>query len=70
MICIVNFLNKTFAQAFVLLTIFKHEICSRDHVMSERKHQMKIKKEVQRKVQKDIEEEGKQAGANAKKYNL
>lgn len=42
----------------------------RDHVMSERKHQMKIKKEVQRKVQKDIEEEGKQAGANAKKYNL
>jgi flagellar biosynthesis/type III secretory pathway M-ring protein FliF/YscJ len=42
----------------------------RDHVMSERRNQMKLKKDLQTKVQKEIEEEGNKAGPNAKKYNL
>ena len=38
--------------------------------MSERRNQMKLKKDLQTKVQKEIEEEGNKAGPNAKKYNF
>lgn len=42
----------------------------RDHVMSKRKEQMKIKQNVQEKVKREIKEEAEKAGPDAKKYNI